>query len=386
MNEPVGTRFTLDGSPELEAHLSRVCARVRAGVQEIVPAGELEGILLGGGYGRGEGGVLRGRAGDEPYNDLEFYVLAKGNAILAERRYAPELHELGHRLTPSAGLEVEFKVMTLAKLRQSAPSMFYYDLVTGHRWLQGDDSLLVGCGVHRDASQIPLHEATRLLMNRSSGLLYSKERLLRPEFGLEESDFVGRNLAKARLALGDVVLAAQGLYHWSCRERHARLSQLTPGIAWPWLKALQDHHSLGLDFKLYPERSQATREMLRPQHQELVQLAGQVWLWLENRRLQSHFANLRDYALTSDSLCPETSPLRNRLIRIKAFGPSALLAPAADRYPREALFRSLCLLLFADVPPLAPEDLKRVQTWLRTDTQEFASLVGAYRQIWERFN
>src|SRR5438445_13084871 len=75
-------RFTLDGSDELERHLTQTCQKVLAGIQAIVPSRKLEALLLGGGYGRGEGGVLKTEAGNQPYNDLEFYVFIRGNTWL----------------------------------------------------------------------------------------------------------------------------------------------------------------------------------------------------------------------------------------------------------------------------------------------------------------
>ena len=135
-HHPGPRRFTLDGSEALERHLALVCARVAGEVAQLIPAAQLEGLLLAGGYGRGEGGVLRDASGDRPYNDLEFYVFVRGNLLLAERRYRAGLHALGARLSPEAGLEVEFKLLTLDKLRRSAPAMFYYDLVLGRRWLE----------------------------------------------------------------------------------------------------------------------------------------------------------------------------------------------------------------------------------------------------------
>ena len=53
------------------------------------PAMADEGEGLGGGYGRGEGGVLRSPESgeDQPYNDLEFYVFTRGSALIAERRF-----------------------------------------------------------------------------------------------------------------------------------------------------------------------------------------------------------------------------------------------------------------------------------------------------------
>src|SRR6266498_1798396 len=109
-------RFTLDGSEELEWHLQQTCEAVAAGVEQIVPGRKLEALILGGGYGRGEGGVLKADAGDRPYNDLEFYVCLAGNRLWNQRRYHAALHALAGRLSPSAGLEVEFKRTSLAHL------------------------------------------------------------------------------------------------------------------------------------------------------------------------------------------------------------------------------------------------------------------------------
>ena len=375
-------RFTHDGSPELESHLQQTCELVLAGVRRLIPADRLEGLLLGGGYGRGEGGVRRTPAGDQPYNDLEFYVFVRGQAVLAERQYHQPLHELGESLSPAAGLEVEFKVLTLDKLRQSPPSMFYYDLVMGHRWFAGDDTLLAGCEPHRDATQIPLHEATRLLMNRCSGLLFAKGRLAKPDFTADDADFVGRNLAKARLAFGDVLLTAHGQYHWSCQERHRRLECLdVPSL--PWATALITHHAAGAEFKLHPTRSTESQTALTARHQELAALGAQLWLWLESRRLGQPFTTARDYALSAINKCPETSALRNRLVNLRAFGPAGL---ANGRYPRERLLTTLPLLLWEKSALTRPDLLAKIQTQLRTPARDMPGLVAAYSVIWGRFN
>jgi len=369
-------RFTMDGSAALESKLAATCEKVLSGVKSLVPAAKLDGLLLGGGYGRGEGGVLKTAAGDQPYNDLEFYVFVRGNAILAERKFRHPLHELGERLSPEAGLEVEFKVLTFDKLRRSAPNMFYYDLMAGHRWQLGEDALLADCEHHRAASKIPLHEATRLLLNRCSGLLYSLERLQRKDFGETEADFVGRNLAKAQLAFGDVLLAAHGRYHWSCRKRHARLTELSDLEDLP-LADLVRQHAAGVEFKLHPNRSTESRGLLTVRHSELSALGKRLWLWLESKRLGVSFSSPRDYALSAADKCPETSSLRNRLVNFRAFGAGGLACP---RYPRQRLFRALALLLWGG------NDFEKVRAELRSDALDFGGLVSAYEKLWQRFN
>lgn len=375
-------RFTIDGGDGLEQHLAKICDRVLSGVREVVPSPRLDGVLLGGGYGRGEGGVLKTAAGDQPYNDVEFYVFVRGNPVLAERTYRHPLHELAERLSPEAGLEVEFKVLTLDKLSGSPPSMFYYDLVTGHRWQMGNDSLLAGCEHHRDPARIPLHEATRLLMNRCSGLLFSAERLARQNFGVTEAEYVGRNLAKAQLAFGDVMLTAHGQYHWSCRERHARLVNLSTPGGLP-LQELLRHHAAGVEFKLHPKRSAESREALGVRHRELASLGRHLWLWMEQRRLNRQFTSIREYVLSPVNLCPETSAWRNWLLNVRTFGGRGLVCAT---YPRQRLLQSLALLLWEADIASDPGLLSRVQSLLDTKESRFPGWVSAYERLWRGFN
>lgn len=381
-----GVRFTLDGSDELERHLDETCRQVLDGVRRIVPERKLEALLLGGGYGRGEGGVLRTEAGGRPYNDLEFYVFLRGTTVLNEQRYRAALHDLSEKLTPASGVEVEFKILSLAKLQRSPVTMFYYDLMLGHRRLWGEENLFAGCERHREAKNIPLSEAARLLMNRSSGLLFAKERLQRVPFTAENADFVGRNLAKAQLAFGDAVLTAFRQYRWSCQERHKALNELLADEDLPWLPEVQRHHAAGMEFKLHPRRSAASSIELLEQHTELTELGLQLCLWLERRRLNRPFASARDYALSPINKCPETSGWRNRLVNLKSFGPSGLLAPGASRYPRERLFHALALLLWDATTLEAPDLLRLIQRELRTTARSFGDLLGAYVSLWRRFN
>lgn len=343
-------RFTIDGSPELERHLAHACELVRQGVCGIIPASRLEGITLAGGYGRGEGGVLRTTQGDQPYNDIEFFVFVRGSTSFNDRRYKHALHELGGRLTPPAGVDVEFKIISSDHLRRSQTSMFYHDLVMGHRWLAGDDSLLAGTDHHRDASRIPRHEVTRLLFNRCSGLLFAKERLQRACFTAQDADFVARNIAKAQLALGDALLASQGRYHWSCVERHQRLEANS---------IIRHHHAIGVEFKLHPQRSTMGREDLLALHTEVSGLAEDIFLKLESSRLKQTFASAAAYARNPASKCPEQPAWKNMLhhLRLGHF-------TGITRHPRESLLRGLALMLWAG----APVDLTR------------------YTPLWHRFN
>jgi hypothetical protein len=369
-------RFTVDGSAELEQRLEKWCADFTSDVRQVIAPQILDAVVLGGGYGRGEGGVLRTSAGEAAYNDLEFYVFVRGPLLLRERQLRHKLGDLCHRWSEKSGVEFEAKLFTLEKLQRSPVSMMYYDLVVGHRWLFGAGGEFQNCEQHRAAHRIPLHEATRLLMNRASGLLFSK--LLFEK----DADFVRRNISKAQLALGDVVLTALGRYHSSCRERHRRLEKLEPSAAAPWLDDLLRHHGVGVEFKLHPYVSTESAEVLRKEHSEVTRLAGEVFLWLEQRRLARTFPTHRDYAFSLTHKHPDTRAVRNALINLRAFG----LRSASVRYPRERLLDSLALLLWTPDALSDSRALAKLRRDLVTSENTLPGLVEAYRKIWNRFN
>lgn len=380
-------RFTLDGSDALEEHLERTTQRVLHAVRALIPSPKLEAVFLGGGYGRGEGGVLAAPEGERAYNDLEFYVFVRGDRHFNEWRHARALDVLGEILTPSAGAHIEFKLASRREFERMPISMFSYDLVTAHRLLFGSEYFFAACAHHCHAPKIPLVEATRLLMNRGSGLLFARERLEAPAFTAADADFVARNLAKAQLALGDAVLTAFHRYHWSCKERHRRLKHdLALASAPAWHDQILRLHEEGVRFKLHPVRSAESREQLQRRWEEILPAALQVWLWVEERRLGITFAGARHYAL--DRRAKDQAGLSPRRLAAQLWqgGTRGLFSAEPFRSPRERLLRALALLLWEPEALTDPRLLRRLQRELHTDAVALPAFVQAYREIWRRAN
>lgn len=390
-------RFTLDGDDKLENRLGQLCLEISTAIQKIIPPAKMKSIVLGGGYGRGQGGVLRTENGDQPYNDLEFYLFLRGNPLLQERSHRAALHELGERLSRREGLHIEFKIDSLERLRSAPVSMFSYDLVSARRIVMGTAEIFAGCEHHRDAKKIPASEATRLLFNRSSGLLLVRELLGRKELLAEDIDFIIRNLAKAKLAFGDALLTIVGQYHWDCMERHSRLakmvqSKLSNSLAdnsRPTHFSFQEIvvlHGQGVEFKLHPNRGLQEKAALEIEFRRISKLAAQLWLWLESLRLNRAFNSVQEYALSDLTKCNEQPAWRNYLINFKTFGPRALMHWEGLRYPRERLFNSLPLLLWNGEVSREPEIAHRLQRQLLTRAKDWQGFVSAYKEIWPTFS
>jgi hypothetical protein len=381
---PAARRFTRDGDDGLERHLGQACQRVLSGVRGLIPPAQLEAVLLGGGYGRGEGGVWQGAAGDRPYNDLEFYVFVRGNRHLNELRYRRALDALGEILTHLADVEIEFKITSLAELRSQPVSMFSYDLLAGHRSLDGEPLRLTGCAHHLDACGIPLAEATRLLMNRGTGLLLARARLAHGPLEPEDADFVRRNLAKAELACGDAVLTARGRYHWSCQERHRQLRRIAELDPLPWHDTVLRHHAAGVAFKLHPDPQAHARPALLARHAEITELTRQCWLWLEQRRLGRTFATVRAYAQDPVDKGPAGSVARNVALNLRVDGLRPHLRPRPWRHPRQRAFHALALLLW-DAGAVADAATRaQLRRELRSRATSPAEFARDYETLWRR--
>ena len=375
-------RFTLDGGDELEQQLQNLCARIRRAVLDLVSPPRLEALVLGGGYGRGQGGVLATENGEAPYNDLEFYVFVRGNVQFNSRKYGPAFQRLERKLSAGAGLHVEFKIDSLDRFGRRPVSIFTYDLVSGHRLVYGRENIFANGACHADPARIPASEATRLLLNRCSGLLLAKQLLLQDSLTADEADFIGRNLAKAQLALGDSLLVLVGKYHWDCLERARFLRELSRDSLPAMLRAVFEHHAAGVRFKLHPKREDKTVSQFRSEHRAITDLALQEWLWIENDRLGTHFSDFGQYSLSRVDKCSERGSMRNLLLNLRTFGPGVVLDRNAWRYPRQRLLHALPLLLSNGRPSFEPGTTRHLQSQLRTRADDWTGLVDAYKRLW----
>ena len=379
-------RYTLDGDDELELQLDKTCARITSGVRGLIPALKLEAVLLGGGYGRGEGGVLSGRSGDRPYNDLECFVAIRGHRHVNEFRYHRRLDVLGEILTHLADVEVEFKITSLSEMASRPPGMFLYDLASGHRllWSNPTADPEASLASHRNPGDILQEDATRLLMNRCSGLLFASALLAKGPFTPSVADFVGRNIAKAQLAFGDALLAANGRYHWSCRERHRRLADLAQAKHSPWLDGVLRHHAVGLEFKLRPQTVALSHGEPIARHSEVTAFALKCWLWLETRRLGRVFPTAKAYADDHGNKCPGTSPFQNVVLNLRADVLRLHAVARPWRHPRQRVLESLALLLWEPGSTDDPIQRRRIRARLAIHGSGTVDWVTAYRALWAR--
>ena len=176
----------------------------------------LLGVVLGGGYARGEGGVVDAE-GSAPRlsNDLDFYVVAEDGASPADlAAIAAALRPVSEKWTARLGVDVDFSPpKTPWRIRHDEERLMIQELVHGYCDVAGKPGAELFADVaRRDPSALPAMEAVRLLVNRGAGLLLAAEPGAEP-------GFVARNINKAILGCGDARLIARGGYRWRALDR-----------------------------------------------------------------------------------------------------------------------------------------------------------------------
>lgn len=219
-------------------------------------------LILGGGYGRGEGGVRRTASGQSGlYNDLDWFVIAPSSCRCARRkRLSCALLPVAEHWSSRLGISVDFgPPKQPEELSALAPTLMYQELRRGHLVMFGDRDLLRRCLPASPAAGLPPIEGLRLMLNRGVGLLLAARALAenRPDY-----EFIRRNMNKCILGCGDALLLVRHRYCWSAAERGAALAD--EAILPPQLMQL---YPAALAFKFTPPS-----EMTPPMPDELAQL------------------------------------------------------------------------------------------------------------------
>jgi len=279
-------RFTVDGSETFEAKIASDMAAVRAAVLSVVDEAELTALVLGGGYGRGEGGIFVVDGEERVYNDYDFFVVVPFNDRRRRGALSAKLDVVKANMEPACGVHVDFSPpMPLSQLARLPYEVMYMEAKAGHHVVIGPADVFEALPDY-NPSRPPLDECARLFMNRGVGLLLSRTTLnQRTPLNTEDHEFVVRNINKAMMAMGDSVLYLRGDYSPSYVERRRRFStQDLDGV--PGGDALRAIYEASLDFKLRPRHEVPAGKTLDEWHREITAYYLQVFLWFERQRLE----------------------------------------------------------------------------------------------------
>ena len=379
--------YTLYGSQEIESLIDGQMKLIAERIAPLASENRILSVILGGGYGRGEGGVSLDELGNEGlHNDYDFFVITDNISFLKKRHLKNLLEEVSRDFTASIGIDVDFSPpKNYRELVQMDFNMMWQELKHGHKVILGDEDILDVLPDY-DIRSMPAVEGVRLMMNRGAGLMFCREKLLQANTDEETFEFIRRNIYKAWNACGDVALIVLGEYHWSYAQR---------------LQILQKYcHQDKLIDEFYAKYKEAVEYKLQPKSHDINYDA--IKGRLEDAIIDFEKFNLRIlwFYLKCASDAPEKvydelikscggpdnptvmSVFKNILLNLSEVGLSGFTSKYFIKHPRFRLFSAMPLLLFAKTG-------KRVYTinilGLKRNAGDDAQK-NKFIKLWNRFN
>ncbi len=234
--------LTVHADPRIDA---AVAAGLAQCVARLVAALPVRAVILGGGFGRGEGSVLDDADGIRPLNDYDLFLVVPDG-------FAADLRPLGRDLARAAGIRlVDLIPLAETALATLPPTQLHYDLKYGGRVLWGEDAL-VRLPAYPPGRVTP--ESPRLLLrNRLVCALeaYTDAYAAAPPAG-EPARFLLTQTGKVVSACVEALLMRDGRYHHLAAQRQQRLAQ-----DYPQRTALVRLNALATAYKLRPDAAAA---------------------------------------------------------------------------------------------------------------------------------
>ncbi|PKN80135.1 MAG: hypothetical protein CVU48_03115 [Candidatus Cloacimonetes bacterium HGW-Cloacimonetes-1] len=378
------SKYSLYGSELIDSKIDHILCVVRQEFLKVFPIEELKALVLGGGYGRGEGGV-RFEGDDEfPYNDLDFFVISRDIPLYKKLKYQKALAELHYKLTDQLGIDIDFSpIQSLRALPQAPFWLVWYELRYGHRIVIGNTHILNYLPRWEDDS-VPLIEAVKLLLNRGVGLWKAKQ-VISEDTGTGDLDFVMRNIHKAIQAIGDSILISRHQYHWSNIKRMERAQTTFKEL--PFLhNEFTAQYINSMEFKLQPQYSDLSAGEMLTIIENLIptfiDAYYYIWACMVSRNSigpENYYREIQAY-FTNNLL--EKDVLKNLVLNIKEFKFSAYSHELYCQYPRYRLICTFPWFLWNE--ELVHTDIDKCLSLSYGSTQDLR--YNRFIELWEKYN
>lgn len=375
--------FCLDQSAAARERILGDLRAIVTGILEAVrPISPVTAVVLIGGFGRGEGGMMMRDGAPRPVNDYDLMVVIPRRSMPAKRKIRRALAALAVELEKRLHVAVDLDVRDPSDLAAVPNIIAWYEAQAGNRIIWGDDGALSPMP-EMDPAAIPPWDGTLLLFNRAGGLLIARRMMLQDRLkSAEDRIYFVIQISKSALALGDCLLIRGKKYHASYVERMRRAEGMDPGDA-PDAAETMRRYAEALAQKVRPDFAPLIEKDLRGWFEDTVARHAAFFRWWEEKRLGVSFNTWRDYAGTARvKLGGKGCALKNIAANMLRLGPS----PEFRRYLlplRERLIDAMPLLLFE---PTA-ENLARAAEILRLRPAVAGAaieieLINRYVRLW----
>jgi hypothetical protein len=356
----MSSRYTANGDTRVDRFVDEQLREIVREVRGLMGR-ELEAVVLGGGFGRGEGSVRAGTDGSlHVVNDFDIEIVPRGRFgtigwLISRFRFRGKLERLATDLAERFGMkQIDLGLRAAGSYASvCVPRLADFDLKYGHQLLYGVSDPVASMPAFAPGD-IPAFEGTWLLRNRGVGLLLASLYLDGEALREEKREYFHIEINKAVLAMGDALFLLAGRYTCSYAERAARIREVAPD-RFEHRDRLLSLYAEAVQYKLAPRDALIPTAPPASLWRDIAALYLPFVLYYESRRLGERFRTLPEYERWA---IEQPRPGYKQLARVMlekmspgtARYPLRLLALKHDR-PRSVLFTMAMLASLRDEVP-----------------------------------
>ena len=217
-------KLSVKGSSHFEEKMTLVLSDISSEIKETIDANLYKCILLIGGYGRGEGGVVTIKNVEFPHNNLDFLVVCKSLSKIKEQMLQKSINEIMVKHCKKVNIDFDLSIITEMKLKTCNPLVITYDMKYGHKVINGDFSFFTSMS-RFDLENIPDSDIRNLMVNRGTLLTINDLILAKKHHTMKDIRTVIKHCIKAIIGYGDALLYYYGDYHYSYVEKKIRMKK-----------------------------------------------------------------------------------------------------------------------------------------------------------------
>lgn len=377
--------YTKDGSDEFHRRIDADMETVKNAVLKIIPEQYLVSILLGGGYGRGEGGVFIRDGKEYLFNDYDFFIFIKNISAWKIKKYQTQLKIISHELGLEMGIDVDFSpLLTLNTVKNAPFWLIWYELKYGHHVIWGREKVLRYLPSFKH-TEVPLFEGLKLLLNRGTGLLLCRDKF-DGELSTEDKEFIVRNIYKALMAIGDVYLMIKHDYYFSYSERLERIEKYEMDGIISKYGFMQDYKE-AIRYKFLPYDPNLDKQALIDWYQKIMVKFKVMYYYAFSKYLHHLIPDVRTYRALIENSDLEVGEniqlIKNLYYNLFFHKGKHFRWNWYRRYPRYQLFFTFPYLAFKISQPI-PEEVYTILGLTIENTPQ--DLMNKYLHTWYKHN
>ena len=300
-------QFTYYGAKDAERFLVDILTKIRTLFKEHFSDEQTAALILIGGYGRGEGGMVKENGIYRPHNNLDLLYIYNG---ALDKKVIERVDEALQNISKKYNIGIDLSAITKKKLLTLEGLVISYDMRYGHKTLLGDSSFIQEYNNFSVYNIDPV-DIRQLLVNRGTLLLINTLLLQKEELSTRERKLIIKHAIKAIIGYGEALLFFHNQYHWSYAKKQSNMTKLS--TIDEKIKAL---YTEAIAFRFKPDYETYLQKDLHRWNKELLKTLGEIHLECEKINLAKRNLSWDDYF--DVSLLKRSYPAKNMKQKVKS--------------------------------------------------------------------